>query len=131
METTKVKNHELYFGRTVRFVDNNGNLYPEAFVVVDSQTDIINKMIKMRAIYYRSIESFELGETPISHIDGGIVEVIFRAENWDRFMVANSTLSAQTAMAIHGVFDSVADVPKGDGTFQSRFAEASEVILPK
>lgn len=130
-ERERVKNHRLYFGRKVRFVDNNGNLYPEAFVVVDSQTDVINKQFTMRSIYYKSTDSFEYGEPPISKVDGGIVEAVYRAEYWDKYMVANGALVAQVAMTIHRAFDAIHDVPRGDGSYESRFVAASEIIVPE
>lgn len=125
------RDHTLYFGRTKRFVDNNGNVYEKAFNVVDSQTDVITKTITLRSIFYSSIESFNEGGIPIAESDGGIRKIVYRAESWDKFMFAHGQLSAQTAMALHGVFDAIQDTPKGDGSYESFFADASEIILPQ
>lgn len=129
-EQSKVKNHQYYFGRIIRFVDNNGNEYLQAFNVVDSQTDITRKEFTIRSIFYKSIESFELGEPPIPEFDGGIRKFIYRAESWDAIMKAQSSLAYQTATTIHGIFDSIKDTPKEDGSFSSFFEDAGEIILP-
>lgn len=130
-ERERVKNHHLYFGRTMRFVDYNGNVYENAFVLVDSQTDVIKKTVTLRSIFYRDIDSFEYGEPPISEVDGGIRKKIYNAERWDKYMAQNGALVAQTAMTIHATFDAIIDTPKGDGTFESFFANASPIIMPE
>lgn len=130
-ERERVKNHRLYFGRTMRFVDYNGNVYENTFVLVDSQTDITKKTVTIRSIFYRSVDSFEFGEPPIAEIDGGIRKKTYSAANWDKYMAQNSALVAQTAMAIHATWDAIIDTPKGDGTFESFFANASPIIMPE
>lgn len=127
---TQVKDHRNYFGRTMRFVDDNGNEYPEAFVIVDKQDDLINKRIVLRAIIYKSITEFEAGAMPIPKTDGGIREIQLRAERFDKFILSQSQQAAAQSIGLHAQFDAIKDAPKGDGTFESFFAGASAVIMP-
>jgi hypothetical protein len=130
-ERERVKNHRLYFGRTMPFTDRNGNFYPEAFFVVDSQPYIDLKSVTIRAVFYRSTDSFDYGEPAISEVDGGVRKKTYSAANWDKYMAQNSALVAQTAMAIHATWDAIIDTPKSDGTFESFFANASPIIMPE
>ena len=129
-ERPRIKNHKLYFGRTMRFADNNGNVYEEAFYIPSSSVDTPNKTVTLTETIYRSIDSFEWGEPPIAEGDGGIRKKVYRGERFDAFVAANAQVIAAGAQVVHNTFDSIKDTPKVDGTFESFFASASAVILP-
>ena len=125
-----VKDHKNYFGRTMRFADNNGNIYDEAFFVISVSLDSPSKTIEIKATFYKSITEFEEGLPPIPESDGGLKRGVYRGEAFDKYVQSRPQLIGAVATEVHASFDAILDTPKAGGGFESFFEGASEIILP-
>ena len=117
-----IRNHLLYFGRTMPFKDTKGEIHENSFWhLEDFHINTNRREIYMRFAAYDSINAFESNQNSLANV-GGVRVQSFSGEAYDRLIILYAEAVAGVALATTGIADSVKDTPNGEGVFESFFA---------